>query len=78
MPNKHSVQINVMPDSLPGPQGILHCRRIRIRDRLLTALFGTSTQYLVLLPSGCVESVSVKELKPEEVTADEPKAANAN
>ena len=75
--SKHSVQINVMPGSMQGKRGILHCRRVGIRNRILTALFGSSTQYLVLVPSGSVESVSVKEIA-EEVFPDEPKAAHAD
>ena len=75
--SKHNVQINVMPGSLREPRGILHCRRVGIRNRILTALFGSSTQYLVLVPSGSVESVSVKEIAEEEYP-DEPRTANAD
>ena len=57
---KHNLSIQVSK----GPQkdGIVQCRSISIREKLLTRLLGRSQKVMILIPGNTVSTVSVTEV----------------
>ena len=56
----HNLKITVSKKPLKG--GIVRCRRITMRERMLQHLFGEKRRLMVIVPSDSVESVSITEL----------------
>lgn len=57
---KHNLKICVSREPQSG--GIVRCRNVPVREKLLTWLFGKQEKVMVLIPGNTVESVSIVEL----------------
>lgn len=57
---KHNLKISVSKEPKTG--GIVQCRSVTLREKLLTRLLGASQRVMVLIPGNTVESLSVIEL----------------
>lgn len=57
---KHNLKISV--SKKPQTGGIVACRNITLRDRLLTFLFGQKQRVMILVPGDSVEMVSITEI----------------
>ena len=56
---KHDLRIQVSKN--PDPDGIVHCKTIKVRERILRFLFGDCTKVTVLVPGDSVEKLSIIE-----------------
>ena len=59
----HSLKISVAKEAT-GP-GIVRCRTVSLRERLLRALLGDANRVMVLIPGPSVKALSIQEL-PED------------
>ena len=57
---KHNLKISVSKEPKTG--GIVQCRSVTLREKLLTRLLGASQRVMVLIPGKTVESLSIIEL----------------
>ena len=57
---KHNLKISYTIE--PGSGGIVWCRTIPLRERLLRRLFGEMRRVTIIVPGGSVEELSVKEV----------------
>ena len=57
---KHDLKINV--SKKPTEDGVVRCKRVALRERLLRYLFGEKRRVMVIVPGDTVESVSITEL----------------
>lgn len=57
----HSLRISVSKE--PGADGIVKCRKIAMREKVLTFLFGGKQRLTILIPGDSVESLSINEIK---------------
>lgn len=57
---KHNLCIRVSKE--PQKDGIVQCRSISIREKLLTRLLGRSQKVMILIPGNTVSTVSVTEV----------------
>ena len=57
---KHDLKISV--SKKPTDDGIVSCRRISMRERVLRILLGKKQQLTVIIPGNSVERVSITEL----------------
>lgn len=57
---KHNLNICVSKE--PATGGIVACRTISIREKLLTLLFGQKEKVMILVPGKTVEAVSITEI----------------
>lgn len=57
---KHNLKISVSKKPMTG--GVVACRRISLRDKLLTFLFGQKNKVMILVPGDSVEMVSITEI----------------
>lgn len=57
---KHNIKISV--SKKPQTGGVMACRSITLRDRLLTFLFGKQQRVMILVPGDSVETVSITEI----------------
>lgn len=57
---KHNLKISVSKEPQYG--GIVQCRNISIREKLLTRLLGRKQQMMILIPGNSVSTVSITEL----------------
>lgn len=57
---KHSLKISYTKE--PGYGGIVWCRTVPLRERLLRRLFGEMRWVTIIVPGGSVEELSVKEI----------------
>lgn len=60
---KHNLSISV--SGKPKDGGIVRCRRVTVRERLLRHLLGEKCSVTIIVPGDTVECVSITEL-PEE------------
>lgn len=60
---QHSVKISIAKDA--GTDGIIRCRVLSLRERLLRRLFGEPRRFMVIVPGGSVKTLSIQEV-PEE------------
>lgn len=58
---RHNLNISV--SKKPKPGGIVACKSIFLREKLLTRLFGATQQVVVLIPGNSVDTVSITEVK---------------
>ena len=58
---KHSLRISVSKDPQKG--GIVQCRNISIREKLLTRLLGHEQKVMILIPGNTVSTVSITEIQ---------------
>ena len=64
---KHDLKNNIRREPFGG--GVVHCRTVTLRERLLNRLFGEKRRVTVIVPGDTVERVSITEL-PEEGDED--------
>ena len=57
---KHNLQIRV--SKIPKNGGIVSCRCISVRERLLRFLLGNPTKLTIVVPGDSVESLSINEV----------------
>ena len=57
---KHNLKISYTKE--PGSGGIVGCRTVPMRERLLRRLFGEMRRVTIIVPGGSVEELSVKEV----------------
>ena len=56
---KHKLKISVSKE--PRTSGIVNCRNLSIRERLLRFLFGEKKRVTVLIPGDSVEEITICE-----------------
>lgn len=54
---KHKLKISVSKE--PVSSGIVSCKSLDVRERLLRKLFGDKTRVTVLIPGECVDEIAV-------------------
>ena len=57
---KHNLRISVSKE--PQRDGIVQCRNISIREKLLTWLLGRKEKVMILVPGNSVDTVSIVNL----------------
>lgn len=57
---KHNLEISVSKKPTEG--GVVRCRCVSMRERLLRHFFGEKRRVMVIVPGDSVESVSITEL----------------
>jgi len=57
----HTLKIGVGKET-PPDGGIVRCRKVDIRERLLRLLFGEKRRITILVPGDSVKSLSIMEL----------------
>ena len=57
---KHNLNISVSKQ--PNNGGIVSCRHVSVRERLLRFLLGTPTKLTIVVPGDSVESLSINEV----------------
>lgn len=60
---KHNLTISVSKN--PSDNGIVTCKTLSIRERVLRLLFGNLKKVTILVPGDSVEEVAIKEFIPE-------------
>ncbi len=58
---KQNLKISVSKE--PRTDGILSCRNIGVRERILSFLLGEKKKIMILVPGDSVEEVSICEVK---------------
>ena len=58
---KHSLRISV--SGRPKPDGIVTCRSMPVRERLLRFLLGEKQKVAVLIPGDTVREIAIREEK---------------
>ena len=58
---KHNLTISVSKDPWKG--GIVQCKNISIREKLLTKLLGQKQKIMILIPGNSVSTVSITEVQ---------------
>ena len=58
---KHNLKISVSKQ--PKADGVIACRTIGVRERLLRFLFGEKHKITILVPGDTVEEVAIYEVK---------------
>ena len=56
---KHKLKINV--SEKPGKEGVITCKTISVRERLLHFLFGEKRKVTILVPGSSVDEVTIYE-----------------
>lgn len=54
---KHQLQVSVSKH--PAKDGLLQCKRISLRERLITFLFGKKQEMMILIPSDRINEVAI-------------------
>lgn len=62
---KHNLKISV--SKKPKYDGIVSCRNVSVRERILRFLLGSSTKLTILVPGDSVETLSINEVAGGEV-----------
>lgn len=57
---KHNLKISVSKQPQTG--GIVSCRNVTLREKLLTFLLGRQERVMVLIPGNTVETLSITEV----------------
>lgn len=65
---KHNLKISVSKEPQSG--GVVRCRNVSLREKLLTRLLGRKENYVILVPGKSVQTVSITEV-PEGGAIDE-------
>lgn len=58
---KHNLTISVSKEPKKG--GIVQCKSISIREKLLTKLLGRKQKIMILIPGNTVSTVSITEIQ---------------
>ena len=64
---KHDLKISI--SGQPEGNGIVRCRTVRLREKVLKRLFGEMHRITIIVPGSSVQTVSVQEMP--EVVADD-------
>lgn len=63
---KHNLKISIAGEPVSakgqGFGGIVRCRTVRLRERVLRRLFGDTRRITVIVPGGSVKALSVQEV----------------
>ena len=59
---KHTLKIG-LGKSRPPDGGIVRCRRVAVRERILRFLLGEKRRLTILVPGDSVQSLSITELQ---------------
>ena len=57
---KHNISISV--SKTPQPGGVIACRTLTMRERILRLLFGQPCKMTILVPGDTVEEVAIQEI----------------
>lgn len=57
---KHNLKISLAP--VPDTGGIVRCKTVSLRERVLRRLLGEARRVTIIVPGGSVEALSVQEL----------------
>ena len=57
---KHNLRITL--NGPPGDNGIVRCKTLNVRERLMTKLFGGKQRLTVIVPGDSVDRISIEEL----------------
>lgn len=57
---KHNLKISVSKEPQTG--GIVQCRNITLREKLLTKLLGQKNKVMILIPGNSVSTLSITEV----------------
>lgn len=57
----HTLKIHVGRERMNG--GVVTCRRVTVRERLVRFLLGTPMKLTVIVPGDSVEEVAIKEVE---------------
>jgi len=60
---KHKLRISVSKHKQDG--GIVRCRTVTLRERILRALLGEKQKLMILIPGDSVETLSITEIEKE-------------
>ena len=66
---KHNLKISVSNN--PHTGGVVRCRNVSLREKLLTLLLGRKERMMILIPGNSVAELSIVET-PEGGADDEP------
>ena len=66
---KHNLKISVSNEPQTG--GIVRCRNVSLREKLLTHLLGSKERVMILIPGNSVAALSITEM-PEGGAVNEP------
>lgn len=66
---KHTLQISVSKEMPEG--GIVSCRHVTVREKLLRFLLGKRQRVTVIVPGDSVESLSINEVSKKGGRGDE-------
>ena len=57
---KHNLRISIRKE--PSGNGFAYCRKVNLRERVLSYLLGEKRRVTVIVPGDSVECVSIQEL----------------
>jgi hypothetical protein len=78
MNKKHVLRIGLGKPSPPNG-GIVRCKKVNVRERILQWLFGEKKRLTILVPGDSVEMLSITELeKGENIHGENEIFANGN
>ncbi len=63
---KHTLKISVSKKPVNG--GIVACRQVSVRERLLRFILGDKQRLTVIVPGDSVEEVAIKEVAEEAIS----------
>lgn len=61
---QHNVKISIAKEPVSG--GIVRCKTVTLRERLLRKVLGDTGRVMVIVPGGSVKTLAIQEV-PEEV-----------
>ena len=59
---RHSMRISISKEPESG-SGIMTCRNVSVRERILRFLFGKKQRLTVIVPGDTVDEIAIKELE---------------
>lgn len=71
---KHNLNICVSKEQQTG--GVVRCRNVTLREKLLTRLFGKQEKVMILIPGNTVETLSIIELPEGGGTVEQGQTAS--
>ena len=66
---KHNLKISVSTETQTG--GVVRCRNVSLREKLLTLLLGRKERMMILIPGNSVAELSIVEM-PEGGATNDP------
>ena len=65
---KHNLKISVSTEPQTG--GVVRCRNVSLREKLLTLLLGRKERMMILIPGNSVAELSIVEMQDGGATND--------